>query len=638
MYMKSSVFIISFCLIGFFAFSQSSRLSTKSKKAAELYAEADNFRVRGQYSQAINLLEQAIAKDKKFYEAYFRLALIIKAQGKLDQAETLFKKVVELNEGNNAASFFELGDLYLKQSEYNKSIEFANKYLAYNPRNSRRIQEAQAIIKNAEFALNNENKKALFNPRPLSDTVNTFPMQYFPVVSVDGSSLIYTRRMGTTSQYDEDLVISKRDENNRWSTPESISENINSEFNEGTCTISADGRTLIFTSCYGRKGYGSCDLYISVKTGEEWSVPQNLGPSVNSSAWDSQPSLSADGRTLYFISNRNGGIGGRDIWFTKKDDKNTWGKPQNMGPVINTVNEEVSPFIHPNNRTLYYGTNGLPGFGGFDLYYSNIDNDLWTKPKNMGAPINNGEDQVSLFIAASGDKGYYSNEDTNSDKKGILYQFSLTDLHEVEYNVSYVSGIVTDKETSDKLMAEIELVDINSNKRVSLVSSDSITGKYLMVLTEGSEYALYINRKDYLFKSYSFVFDDSGESIEQNIELERIKEGVTTDLRNIFFETDKFDIKSSSYAELDKVVRFIKENPSLKIEISGHTDNVGSAEYNLTLSEKRAQSVAQYLFNKGVDENIINTAGFGSSQPKATNDSEKGRQLNRRIELKIVKF
>ncbi|MEQ9168643.1 MAG: tetratricopeptide repeat protein, partial [Fulvivirga sp.] len=348
------------------AFQAKAQLSTKSKKAAELYTEADNFRVRGQYTQAIDLLEQAIAKDKNFHEAYFRLGVIYKAKGEIDIAEKLLLKVIELNPGNNGPSFFELGELYIKKNNYQESIDYINKYLAYDPRNRQRVAEAEKILANAQFAIDNAEEMAEFDPHPLSDTVNAFPMQYFPILSVDQNSLIFTRRLGTSMQHDEDLVVSTKDDEGVWQLPVSISENINSEFNEGTCTLSADGRTLIFTSCYGRQGYGSCDLYISEKTGDEWSVPKNLGPAINSSAWDSQPSLSADGRRLFFISNRSGGVGSRDIWLAYKNENNEWEKPVNLGRGINTVNDEVSPFIHPNNKTLYYATNGLPGFGGFD--------------------------------------------------------------------------------------------------------------------------------------------------------------------------------------------------------------------------------------------------------------------------------
>lgn len=638
--MKLSPFAFCLVVLCLFQFnSVSAQLSTKSKKAAELYTEADNFRVRGQYTQAIDLLEQAIAKDKKFHEAYFRLGVIYKAKGEIDLAEKLLLQVIELNPGNNGPSFFELGELYLKKNNYEASIDYINKYLAYNPRNRQRVAEAERILTNAQFAIDNAEEMAEFNPHPLSDTVNAFPMQYFPILSVDQNSLIFTRRLGTSMQHDEDLVVSSKDENGVWQLPESISENINSEFNEGTCTLSADGRTLIFTSCYGRQGYGSCDLYISEKIGEEWSEPRNLGPLINSSFWDSQPSLSADGRRLFFISNRPGGVGSRDIWLASKNENNEWEKPVNLGRSINTVNDEVSPFIHPNNKTLYYATNGLPGFGGFDIYYSNELDEQWEKPENLGPPINNGEDQVSLFITADGNRGYYSNEDNKSkDRKGIIYEFDVPQSKRVKYRTSFVSGIVRDSLTQKPLKAKIELYDLKSDKRVALVSSDSINGKYLMVLTEGSEYALYVESKGYLFQSRTFNYQkgDDSQSIEIDFLLSPIKEGAKTVLNNIFFETDKYELTDNSKTELKKVIEFLKANPLVKIQIEGHTDNVGSRDYNLELSLKRAISVQTFIIDNGIVQKRVSCKGYGSDQPKVQNNSEENRQQNRRIEFKIV--
>ncbi|MEM6361592.1 MAG: OmpA family protein [Bacteroidota bacterium] len=614
------------------------QLSTKSKKATELYYQADNYRVRGQYRMALDLLKQAIQKDKNFHEAHFRIAVIQKAKGELDEAEASFQKVIQLNDGNNAPSYFELSELYLQKNEYGKALENADKFLLSGSRNSRRVEEAEQFRRNAQFGLENADLASQYNPRPLSDTVNAFPMQYFPILTVDQKSLIFTRRLGTTTQYDEDLVISTKLPNGQWGLPETISENINSEFNEGTCTISGDGRTLIFTSCYGRKGYGSCDLYISTKTGEDWSYPVNLGPNVNTSAWESQPSLSSDGRTLYFISNRQDGVGKRDIWVSEISDDNVWQKPRNLGRTINTVNDEVSPFIHPNNRVLYFASNGLTGFGGFDIYFSDLNGESWEEPKNLGFPINTGEDQVSLFISSDGNKGYYSHED-NKDvgRKGRLYEFDVPESAKIKYRSGYVYGVVTDAKTQLPVKAKIELFDLKEDKKVGIVQSDSINGKYLMVLTEGSEYALYINKVGYLFSSLSFDYTrDNPEPIEKDITLNPIELGASTILNNIFFDTDSYDLRPQSKTELYKVIRFLNGNPLVRIEISGHTDNIGSADYNLRLSKDRAKSVFNYLIDSGIPSDRLKFEGYGSKRPIDDNSRPEGRQNNRRIEFQIL--
>lgn len=631
--------VVLLSIVPFLTFAQAN-LSTKSKKAAEYYYQADNYRVRGQYTMAIQLLEQAIDKDDEFHEAYFRLGIIYKAKGELDKAEQLLLKAAELSGKTGPGHAFELGELYLLKAEYQKAIDYIERYLSANPRNSRRLADATKIKNDAQFALDNMELASEFNPHPLSDTVNAFPMQYFPIVTVDQQAIIFTRRLGTTMNHDEDLVVSRKNADGRWMQPESLSENINSEWNEGTCTLSADGRVLIFTSCYGRKGYGSCDLYISKKTGEEWSEPVNLGSKVNSSAWESQPSLSSDGRTLYFISNRGGGIGGRDIWVSYLDDKEQWSNPTNLGRSINTPHDEVSPFIHPNNVTLYFASNGLTGFGGFDIFYSERKDKTWSEPKNIGYPINTSADQVSLFITSDGEKGYYSHEVTNDpNQKGKLYEFNVPANAKVKYRTSYVTGHVFDAVTKKPLKAGIELYDLKNEAREGFVYSDSVSGEYLMVLTEGSDYALYVNKPDYLFESLSFEYqlNEDLKPVKLDIYLKPISEGAKAVLNNIFFDVDSYALKDKSRTELNKLMSFLNANPNSRIEIGGHTDNTGSAEYNLDLSLKRAKAVYEFLIEKGINKTRLTYKGYGQSIPAFPNDSDLHRQMNRRIEFQIIK-
>ena len=614
-------------------------LSTKSKKAAAYFVEADKFRVRGQYEEAKALLSEAINKDKEFYEAYLQLGLILKAQGQLDEAQDVLERMASLEHSTHAPTYFELADLYIQMGKYELARENARKFLDLNPGNAKRRADAQRIIDNAGFAMENSVIAGEYAPRRLPDEVNAFPMQYFPVLTVDGNAIIFTRRDGTTMDADEDLVISRRKPDGSWTLPESLSPNINSSFNEGTCTVSADGRRLIFTSCLGRRGYGSCDLFISERRGGEWSEPVNLGNNVNGPEWDSQPSLSPDGRTLFFVSSRRGGQGGRDIWMSTLDENDEWTKAVNLGPTVNTPNEDVSPFIHPDNRTLYFASNGRTGFGGYDIYYSERTEKGWSEPKNFGAPVNTAEDQVSLFISADGAKGYYSLEDhSDPSVKSLIYEFDVPEALRVSSRASYVFGRVTDEETGKVIEADIELFDLASEQRVGLVRSDPVTGDYLITLTEGSQYALYINEPGYLFSSLSFSFDkDSNfEPIRKDILLTPIRTGSKTVLNNIFFETDKYELQERSRTELAKVITFMKNNPEVRIEISGHTDDVGAEDYNLSLSNRRAKAVFDYLVNNGIEFSRMRYAGYGETRPSVPNSSDKNRAQNRRIEFEII--
>ncbi len=612
----------------------------------ELYAEADNYRVRGQHTQAMELLRQAIAKDKKFAEAYYRLGLVFLTIKNYPLAVENFEKGLSITTDPKKQKVFwyDLGETFLLTGNYGKAIDILTQFVKAENQNKQRLDKASLMLKNAEFAIKNQAVKAKYQQRKLSDTVNRFAMQYFPVLTADEQELFFTRRLvGIGGDDDEDLVVSRKDPNGRWYSPVSISKNINSKFNEGTCTISADGRKLIFTSCTGRKGYGSCDLFESVKVGIDWSEPTNLGPNVNSYDWESQPSLSADGRTLYFVSDRRGGYGRRDIWYSTLNEHGQWTKALNLGTPVNTQYEEYSPFIHANGKTLYFASNGLVGFGGFDLFFSDRLENEWSVPENVGSPINDHEDQFSLFITADGKKGYYSHEEMTPSgiPMGRLYEVQIPESQQIKYRSNYVKGIVTDKKTGKELKARIELFDINKNAIVSLVSSDSISGQYLMVLTQGSEYALYVNKKGYLFQSLSFNYSvpiaigTDFEPLIINIALEPAEKGSVSVLKNIFFDVDKYDLKEKSITELEKIVHFLQENPEIKVEVSGHTDNTGNTSYNQELSEKRAKAVCTFLKSKEIDPSRLTSKGFGSLKPITSNETQDGRQQNRRIEFTV---
>ncbi|HEU5146038.1 MAG TPA: OmpA family protein [Chryseosolibacter sp.] len=637
------IFFLCFFLTSSLAWAQMP-LATKSKKAIELYTEADNFRVRGQFSQAIELLNEAIKKDDEFVEAYYRLGIIYMTLKDFPQAIRNLEKGLSLTDDLRKKRIFwyDLGESYFTVGEYDKAEEILSEFLKAEIQNKGKIDRAKLLMTNIRFARDNKDNTSAYKQRPLSDTVNAFLMQYFPVLTADQQQLIFTRRIGGGPNDDEDLVISKRSARGRWLPPESISKEINSDLNEGTCTISADGRKLIFTSCVGRQGYGSCDLYESMRIGEKWTKPKNLGPNVNSPEWESQPSLSADGRTLYFVSDRRGGVGRRDIWVSYLNENGEWMRAKNAGKPVNTMYDEISPFIHVNNRVLYFASNGLVGFGGYDIFFSEKDTaSRWTNPKNIGSPINNHEDQFSLFITADGKRGYYSHEEVKDAgyTTSHIYEVEIPEENRIRYKSNYVKGVVRDKKSRDPLAAHIELINLETDEVESLVSSDSISGNYLIVLTEGSDYALYVNKKGYLFKSLNFNYsaEQDYEPIVLDVELEKAAEGTTAVLENIFFDVDKYDLKEKSITELKKILRFLKENPQLRVEISGHTDDSGSEAHNKELSGKRAEAVYNYLVQKGIPPDRLLRRGVGSDRPVADNATDEGRQQNRRIEFKVIR-
>ncbi len=642
--MKKTAVLITVLLIGVLSsFSQKKEnpFTTKSKKAIAFYQESEMFMVRRQYHEAINLLNNAIEKDEDFLEAHLRLANIRKRIGQNKEAKKAYEFIVKSNPSDNKFSdaYLNLAEIEVSKGQYGIAEELLLAYRNFAIKDPKKAKKANRMLSSIIYTKKNINNPLPFKPVPLPEQVNKLVLQYFPVLTADGKSLVFTGRVNLSPNSDEDIYICTKDNDGKWSAPVTISENINTRNNEGTATISADGRTIIFTSCLGRTGYGSCDLFISYKEGEEWTKPKNLGPNINSRAWESQPSLSADGRKLYFVSDRRGGLGRRDIYVSDLKGKE-WSAPNNLGSPINTEGDEVSPFIHANGETLYFGTNGHLGFGNFDIFKSELAGNSWSDPKNLGYPINTFEDQVSLFVTADGKKGYYANENLNTKNrvKSALYEFDIPEEAQVKNRSNYVSGRVFDKETGVLIGAKIQLFDLGEGKLKLAVEADDISGEYLMVLTQGADYALYANKKGYLFHSLSFDYQESKdlEPIKIDIYLEPIKKGKATVLNNIFFDVDKYELKEKSKTELAHIKSFLSENPTINIGIGGHTDNTGSTAHNKQLSVNRAKSVYQYLLEIGVRETRLKFRGFGQEKPIAENDTDENKQKNRRIEFTIL--
>ena len=632
-------FIRTICLLFFYCqlqivYSQTA-VSSTNKKAVDAYEKGVQALKDRNIEKAFSEFEEAIERDKLFSEPYFQLGRLYEQNRQFGNALLNYEKAVNAQEKTSVTEIAaqQVGQLYLKKGEYQKALVFLEKGVgAVTASNQKRYKTR---IDNCKFALEAAKKPLIINPSELPKSVNKFQSQYFPVMTADRETLIYTGNQDS----DENLyVASVKDK--IWTEPISISEKINTTQNEGTATISADGRTLVFTSCGGKKGFGSCDLFISYKQGENWTSPQNLGLGVNSPEWESQPSLSADGRTLYFVSDRKGSLGKRDIWVSKLDSTNIWKKAANLGDPVNTIEDDLSPFIHANGKTLFFASEGHVGMGGLDLYFTENQQDKWKTPENLGYPLNTFEDQVALFITADGKKAYYSLEREQEDKfrRAKIVEIEVPESLQAKFKAtSFLKGFVYDANTKQKLQADIELISLKNNELVGKINSDTQSGTYISVLPNGGDYAVFVSKKGYFFKSLNFDFSDKiGLDKILDISLEPIKKDAKEILNNIFFDSAKWDLKSESTVELDKLVSLLKANPDLPIEISGHTDDVGKDTDNLILSQKRAKAVVEYLAQKGVNILKIKAEGYGKNRSFLPNSSEENRKLNRRIEVKFL--
>ena len=586
-------------------------------------------------------MEQAVKEDPNFLDAYLKLGQLYEFTKRYDPAMAAYRDAIRLQPDSPAsgAAYQSLSTTLMRLGRYAEAVPYLEKFQTMFPSQSTQGQRIGRLIESARFGQEAVQHPQPVDPKPLSPVLQTTPSQYFPVLTADEQTLVFT---ALKSEGDEDLMTATFN-GETWSPPVSLAATINTNDNEGTATLSADGRTIVFTACQGRKGFGSCDLYLSRKTGSDWSVPENLGPIVNTRYYESQPSLSADGRRLYFISDRPGGKGRRDIWRSDLNPDGTWRDPVNIGSPVNTSFNEASPFIHANGQTLFFASEGHIGLGGYDLFVADSTATGWSAPTNLGYPINTSEDQASLFVAANGRRAYYSFEEQKDgvSQKSRLYTFDLPEsLRERVKPVSFLTGTVADAKTKKPLAATVELIDLKTNQVVSRVRADAQTGQYTAVLPSGGEYALYVSVPGYLFKSLSFDFTQKtkGEGLSLSVPLEPAVAGETAKetLNNLFFESGHYDLADKSRTELDRLSAFLKANPTVRMEISGHTDDRGDAAANLALSQKRAQAVVTYLTKSGVDPARIRAVGYGKTRPLVPNTTDENRRLNRRIEWRVL--
>ena len=633
---KLFLFILFFSAIT--ALAQPYDPSKVNKKAVGYYNQAQERAVEENYISAAGLLQKAIETDKNYVDAYLALGSVYGILKNYKSSTANFEKAFSLD-SNYTIDYKYTYSIHLAGlGEFKKALAAIEEYLQKRaPKNPSVFEKVDKYRKSFQFAVdyekNNPEKNYVFAPQNAGPGVNSAENEYWPALSFDGKELVFTRRL---QNINEDFFYSIEAENN-WSAARPLEGNVNTPQSEAAQKISADGDWMVFTANNRRDGFGNYDLYISYKTTLGWGTAENLGATVNSEQWDSQPCLSPDKKDLYFASRRFGGFGGIDIYVCRLLPNGRWSEPENLGAGINTAGDDQCPFIHADNQTLYFTSNGWQGYGGNDLFVARKGyGGSWSKPLNLGYPINTIDDEGTLFITADGKTAYYASD--RSDSKGGLdiYSFELRqDIRPAK--TLWVKGTVTDKKTGAGLPSLVELTDLATKQTINLVATDK-SGHYFMTLPVGKDYAFSVNQKGYLFYSDNFLMTglSPDSTYEKNIALQPIEVNASIILKNVFFDVNKFDLKPESQVELDKLVQLLLENPSLKIEISGHTDNVGKPADNLTLSNNRAKAVVTYLLSKNIPVARLVAKGYGETKPVADNKTEEGKALNRRTEMKVI--
>jgi outer membrane protein OmpA-like peptidoglycan-associated protein len=657
--MRDFLLVVSLGSLVIFGQAQPQKAEKYIQRGMELMSMED-------YNNALAEFEAAMQANPFSAEAYLQGAYCAYRLRQNRKAREYFQKAEQMQVNFSLRYVVAYADVLQRLGEPAKARPLVERALAQAKPSDpmyARLQMTLQQLKNAEKYMAEPLKIEIRN---LGAQINSPYPDFAPVISADESILYFTsRRPGSTGGkvapdglYYEDIYVSEN-KNGQWAPARNVGAPLNSPTHDACIALSADGQTLfLFNSENGG------DIFQSRLKGTRWLPPKNLGSPINSKYWEPSVCLSADERTLFFVSDRPGGMGGRDIYMCRRLPNGKWSNPINLGPPVNTPYDEDGPFFHPDGKTLFYSSNGPNSIGGFDIFRTELRPDsTWAPPVNLGYPINTPGDDIYFVLSASGLHGYYASErdDSYGEKDLYLVDFSTlqvasappTETKKEEDlqvssepsaapvfrpNLTLVTGIIYDNETQSPLEATIVVIDNVRAETLAVLTSNAATGKYLISLPAGKNYGIAVTAPGYAFHSENFIVEESMgyREVRKDIGLNRYKTGTTIVLRNIFFDFDKATLRPESKTELERVYELLKSNPRMKVRIAGHTDSRGSDEYNQRLSEARAKSVYEYLVSRGISADRLSYIGYGESRPIDTNDTEEGRQNNRRVELEIL--
>jgi len=568
------------------------------------------------------------------------------------KALSFFEKAESINDAVKSDLHFKLGQARHLNYKFDAAIQAFNQYLKQNPKLGQTEKAyVNKKITECRYGLELIQDTVRVEIVNLGENINSEYAEYNPMIVSDGSQLIFTARRKyignpiepADGKPCEDVWYANKGEDGKWEKSRKFGSPINTKGHDAVSGMSPDGQEIFVYKAVDKKGG---DIFHSKLKGDKWSKPEPMSEVINSEHHESKASMSFDGKTLFIVSNRpDGNFGGRDIYVSSMDASLQWSEPENIGPVINTEYDEEGVFIHPDGRTLYFCSQGHNSMGGFDIFRSVKDSTgNWSTPENLGYPINTPDDEAFWAIASDGRHAYISSIRPDGFGDYDIYEVvfpepeSVDEIQQIDVRLTLFNGFVKDVKTLDPLEAKIEIVDNETNEQIAVLSSNEASGKFIVNLPAGKNYGLSVSKDGYMFHSENFNIKDDAkfQQITREILLQPMVVGTKIVLRNIFFDYDKATLRSESFGELSKVLKILDDNPNMKIEISGHTDNRGSLEYNTKLSRSRAKSVVDYLIEKGVKSERLSYEGYAFTQPISDNDTDEGRQMNRRVEFKVL--
>jgi outer membrane protein OmpA-like peptidoglycan-associated protein len=624
--------------------------SAKEISYNKLYEEGMSLYHRRLFPEALVKFERVTQECDSCSEHQFMIGRCLLDMGKPDEAATAFTIVLN-HDSLHVSALYHLAVSAERSGDWSKSVDYFERRLTKG-----NVASEQALAIRRKIQLNKKRVEiedySQFNPPPkrLSNRVNHQADDYHPFISIDGSRLYFTSTRiggmdssGRQGIFSEDFWYSVSQKEADWGQAKNLGYPLNTIDSEGAGTLSGGGTVLYFSAYAREDGQGDCDLYFSELDSTGWSVSKNMGQPLNSTAWDSHPAISEEGDWLIFSSNRPGGYGGTDLWGSHRNANGVWDLPVNLGPTINTYADESGPFLHADGRSLYFASDGHPGFGSQDIFYSVIENGIWGKPVNLGPPINTPDPDLSFVVPGSGGIGYFASRRNNLPSLD-LYKTEVPQCCRPEIQI-IISGRIIDAESKKTLVARVRLEDMEGLQETQDQFSKS-AGNFVFAQSPGN-WLISSSCPGYLFGSKLVnVAEIDGESVDWQdekeiwveLELLPLKVGMIHLIENVHFDFDQSDIAGRDLPELKSILELLQINPTLKIEIRGHTDDIGDEKYNIELSQKRADIVRDWLLSEGIKTQRIVAQGYGKSNPKADNSQESGREINRRTEFRIIEY
>ncbi len=635
--------IVSVLFTGYVSYGQTySKEVKKALSSADKYFEIEDYHnALPLYVQAEKLAPKDPAISFKVAKCMFELKHEVKALPYLEAA----KKDQEAIDDPDQEFGMMLGSAYHKAHQFDKAIAVLKNYRGIiNPKEKEALEEVDLMINNCvNGKAMVQNPKSKITIQNLGPGVNTAFNDYAPVISADEATLIFTSRRDNTTgggksnednEWYEDIYHSVKSDT-IWSTAVNMGPTINTASHDASVGLSPDGQELFV---YRATPANGGDLFISNLTGTVWSEPKPLGHNINTTSWEPSASTTSDENILFFTSSKKGGLGGRDIYMSRKQPNGEFGPAVNLGPKINTKYDEDCPFIHPDGKTLYFSSKGHKSMGGFDIFSTTIDiatATILTEVENIGYPINTADDDVFFVWSADNKRAYFASEREGGFGEKDIYMLIREDA---DADLAVLKGKIISCDTKKPVAATIIVTDLTTQQPVGVYNSNASSGKFTVILPAGKNYGITVEAKGYLFYSKNIDIPKLDHYVEYNDEicLSKLKKGTTIVLRNVFFDVDKATLRTESESELERLEKILKANPEIQIEIAGHTDSDGSDDHNLKLSDARAHAVVDYLVTKGINKNMLKYKGYGESQPVVPNDSPENKQLNRRTEIKIL--